>query len=56
MSGMFTECSSLTFLPDVSKWNTNDVTEMSYMLFECSLLSSLPDISKWNSNNVNNMN
>ena len=28
MSGMFTGCSSLTSLPDISKWNINNVTNM----------------------------
>jgi len=45
---MFYECSSILFLPEISKWNTNNVTNMSYMFFGCSSLSSLPDISKWN--------
>ena len=48
MSGMFRECSSLLSLPDISKWNTKNVTDMSFMFDGCSSLSSLPDISKWN--------
>ena len=52
---MFNGCASLSSLPDISKWNTNNVTDMSYMFFGCSSLSSLPDISKWNINNVNNL-
>ena len=35
MSYMFNRCSSLSSLPDISKWNTNNVTDMSYMLREC---------------------
>jgi len=31
-------------LPDISKWNTNKVTDMSYIFNKCSKLSSLPDI------------
>ena len=54
--GMFNNCSSLSSLPDISKWNTNNVTDMSYLFYNCSLLSSLPDISKWNTNNVIDMN
>ena len=49
---MFNNCSSLLSLPDISKWNTNNVTDMSFMFVNCSSLSSLPDISKWNTNNV----
>jgi len=52
---MFEGCLSLSSLPDISLWNTNNVTDMSYMFEGCSLLSSLPDISKWNTNNVTYM-
>ena len=47
MSKMFYKCSSLLSLPDISKWNTNNVNQMTDMLSSCSRLSSLPDISKW---------
>ena len=49
---MFSECSSLSCLPDISKWNTNKVRFMSDIFYKCSSLSSLPDISKWNTNKV----
>jgi len=52
---MFTGCSSLISLPDLSKWNTNNVTKMIYMFRGCSSLISLPDLSKWNTNKVKNM-
>ena len=52
MINIFYECSSLISLPDISKWKTNNVTDMSYMFYRCSRLSSLPDISKWKTNNV----
>ena len=55
MSYMFDECFSLSSLPDLSKWNTNNVTNMSYMFCGLYSLISLPDISKWNTNNVTNM-
>ena len=55
MSGMFNGCSSLSSLPDISKWNTSNVTNMSGMFYGCSSLSSLPDISKWNTSNVTDM-
>ena len=35
MSNMFYKCESLLFLPDISKWNTNNVTDMSNMFYEC---------------------
>ena len=41
---------------NLSKWNTENVTNMSYLFFSCYSLSSLPDISKWNTENVINMN
>ena len=52
---MFWECSTLIELPDIFKWNTNNVTDMEYMFSGCSSLSSLPDISKLNTSNVTNM-
>ena len=45
---MFSYCSSLSSLPDISKWNTSKVNNMNDMFRYCSSLSSLPDISKWN--------
>ena len=54
MAEIFLNCSSLFFLPDISKWNTNKVIDIRYLFFGCSSLFSLPDISKWNINNVTN--
>ena len=55
MNYIFSYCSSLSSLPDISKWNTSNVTGMSGMFFGCSSLSSLPDISKWDINIVTDM-
>ena len=52
---MFYNCSSLKSLPDISKWKTINVIDMSGMFYNCSLLKSLPDISKWNTINVIDM-
>ena len=52
---MFFKCSSLISLPDISEWDTSNVTDMSGMFGLCSSLISLPDISKWDTSNVNNM-
>jgi len=30
MSDIFYECSSLLSLPDISKWNTNNITNMNF--------------------------
>ena len=55
MNSMFSFCSSLNSLPDISKWDTQNVINMSYMFNNCSSLKSLPDISKWIIiNNLNN--
>ena len=50
MSFMFENCSSLVSLPDISKWNTSNVTDMRRMFENCSSLKSFPDISKWKLN------
>ena len=46
MSDIFYGCSSLTKLPDISKWNTNNVTDISGIFSKCSSLIKLPDILK----------
>ena len=46
MDYMFSGCSSLISLPDISKWNTNNVNNMDCMLLGCSLLIYLPNIFK----------
>ena len=56
MSDMFNECSSLLSLPDIYKWNTNNVKNLNYLFCDCSLLKTLPDISKWKIGNVNSLN
>ena len=40
---MFRACSSLSLLPDISKWNTNNVNNMSGMFYGC-LNSIIPKI------------
>jgi len=52
MKCMFYECLSISSLPDISKWNTNNVSNITDIFKGCSSLSSLPDISKWNTNNI----
>ena len=43
---MFCYCTSLISIPDISKWNTDNVIDMNFMFSHCSLLDNLPDISK----------
>ena len=50
--GMFSGCSSLISLVDISKWNTSKITRMDSMFYGCSSLISLPDISLWDISNV----
>ena len=52
---MFAGCTSLIALPDISNWNTQNITDMNNLFHNCSSLKSLPDISKWNLNNVKNI-
>ena len=35
MSNIFYNCSSLTYLPDISNWNTNNVNNVNKMFFGC---------------------
>ena len=44
MGKMFSGCSSLNSLPDISKLNTQNVTTMDSMFHDCRSLNSLPDI------------
>ena len=55
MKSLFCDCSSLISLPDISKWDTNNVTDMSFIFSGCEKLNELPDISKWNINKVDKM-
>ena len=54
MEALFRGCTSLTFLPDISKWNTNKIKDMSYMFSDCESLTSI-DLSSFNTNNVTDM-
>ena len=55
MSGLFICCLSLKTLPDLSKWNTNNVIDLSLVFFACPKLEEIPDISNWNTSKVINM-
>ena len=46
MNYMFYGCSNLSNLPDISKWNTNNVKNMNIMFGGCTKLTSIP--SKFN--------
>ena len=55
LNEMFSNCNSLSLIPDISNWDTKFIINMSYMFSNCEKLSSLPDISGWNTSNVINM-
>ena len=44
MSYMFSSCEKLSSLPDISKWNTTNVNNMSFMFNNCISLSYLANI------------
>ena len=47
--------SSLEIIPDISKWDMSNVTDVSYMFYECQVIRSLPNISKWKTNKFNDL-
>ena len=49
---MFYKCTSLLYLPDISKFDTSNFTSLTDMFCDCSSLLFLPDISKWNISKV----
>ena len=55
-NGVFSGCSSLKSLPDISKWNISKVKDMSYAFADCNSLEILPDISKWDTSDAIKMN
>ena len=55
MSGIFFGCISLSSIPDISKWNTVNIKDMSYIFSKCTSLVSLPDVSKQNHKNLKNL-
>ena len=44
---MFYGCFSLNYLPDISKWDIDNINNINYIFNRCSSLTFLPDISKW---------
>ena len=55
---MFSSCSSLISLPDISIWNTQKLINLKSIFVDCSLLNYIPNISKWKFNNkfkINNI-
>ena len=42
-------------LPDITKWDLSNVTNIKDMFYFCKKLISFPDISKWNTENITDM-
>ena len=55
MAGMFMACNSIELLPNISKWDTSNVTNIEGMFALCNSLKSYPDLSNWNTSNIINM-
>ena len=57
MKALFKNCSSLSSIPNITKWNIKGIINIEEIFMNCSSLSSLPDISKWKieSKEVNNI-
>ena len=55
MSNLFSNCSTLESLPDISNWNLSKVINISDIFEKCSSLKFLPDISKWDTSNIKYM-
>ena len=45
---MFRGCSSLESIPDISKWNSNNIINMSNIFSGCITLFEIPNLPKWN--------
>jgi len=56
INGLFAGCSSLKELPNISKWDIQNVKDIGSMFTGCTSLITLPDISIWNTKNIINMN
>ena len=55
MQCIFYGCLSLKNLPDISKWNTKNVNDLSFCFYKCESLKYIPDISCWNISNVSDI-
>ena len=50
MNGLFKNCSSLSLIPDISKWDVRNITNMNSLFVGCKSLIDIPDISNWKLN------
>ena len=54
-SYMFELCKYLGALPDISKWDTSNITNIDCIFSQCLSLSYISDISFWNTSKVTTM-
>ena len=55
MDSLFAGSSSLQYMPDNSKWDMKNTTNINLMFGGCLSLISIPDISNWNTKLITNM-
>ena len=55
ISSMFSHCELVETLGDISKWNTTNAIDMSWMLYCYNELEALSDISKSDTDNITDM-
>ena len=57
LRGMFKDCKKLKVLPDISKWNVENVESMEEMFYGCINLDlgEFPDLKKWNLTKLKNI-
>ena len=50
---MFSGCTLLLTVPDISKWNIKNNVNISHLFSYCTKLNHKPDISKWKKVDIN---
>jgi surface protein len=55
MDEMFSNCESLTSLPNISVWDTSQLKSLIDMFSGCKSLTSFPKLTAWNMSKVINM-
>ena len=55
ISFMFSDCTELSYIGEMSDFNTINVTNMKEMFYNCVSLEYLPNVSKWDTSNVTSM-
>ena len=56
ISNLFSECTKLLSIPDLSNWNLSNVKNISYLFNECTNLINISCIEKWEMSNLTKIN